>query len=90
MGSKSNQIFCQDIIQIFYKDDPLQFLFDLEQISFKYYVMSSTANSIIMSCYLEQDLETKYLKEIRRWKIYNFNGKKMFTKSICDTLGNII
>jgi len=26
MGSKSNQIFFQDIIQIFYKDDPLQFL----------------------------------------------------------------
>jgi len=49
MGSKSNQIFCQDIIQIFYKDDPLQFLLDLEQISFKYLVMSFVANSIIMS-----------------------------------------
>jgi len=49
MGSKSNQIFCQDIIQIFYKDDPMQFLLDLEQISFKYLVMSFVANSIIMS-----------------------------------------
>jgi len=35
MDSKSNQIFCQDIIQIFYKNDPLQFLLDLEQISIK-------------------------------------------------------
>jgi len=49
MSSKSNQIFCQDIIQIFYKDDPLQFLLDLEQISIKYFIISFTANSIIMS-----------------------------------------
>jgi len=37
MDSKSNQIFCQDIFQIFYKYDPLQFLLHLEQISFKYF-----------------------------------------------------
>jgi len=30
MGSKYNQIFCKDIIQILYKDDPLQFLLNLE------------------------------------------------------------
>jgi len=30
MSSKSNQIFRQGIIQIFYKDDPLKFLLDLE------------------------------------------------------------
>jgi len=53
MGSKSNKIFCQDIIHIFYKDDLLQFLFDLEQISFKYSVISFAADLIIMSWYLE-------------------------------------
>jgi len=26
IGSKSNQIFCKDILQILYKDDPLRFL----------------------------------------------------------------
>ena len=53
MGSKSNQTFCQVIIQIFYKDDHLQFLLDLEQISSKYYVISFVAYLIIMSWYLE-------------------------------------
>jgi len=49
MASKFNKIFCKDIIQIFYKDDPLQFLLDLEQISFKYFGISFAADSIIMS-----------------------------------------
>jgi len=31
MKSKSNQIVCKDILQIFYKDNPLQFLLDLEK-----------------------------------------------------------
>jgi len=30
MGSKSNQIFCKDILRILYKDDVMQFLLDLE------------------------------------------------------------
>jgi len=64
MGSKSNQTFYQDIIQIFYKDDSLQFLLDLEQIYFKYFVISFAADLIIMSWYLEQNLEKKNLKEI--------------------------
>jgi len=80
MGSKSNQIFCKDIFQNFYKDDHMQFLLDLEQISFKYFAISFVAYSIIMSWYLEQNLETKYLKEIGRWNIYNFIGNKIFTK----------
>jgi len=58
MGSKSNQIFCKDNLQIFCKDDPMQFLLDLEQISFKYFVISFIADSIIMSWYLEHNLET--------------------------------
>ena len=47
MDSKSNQIFCQDIFQIFYKYDPLQFLLHLEQISFKYFVISFATDSIL-------------------------------------------
>jgi len=49
-------------------------------ISFKYFVISFATDSIIMSWYLEQNLETKYQKESGRWKIYNFIGKKIFTK----------
>jgi len=63
MGSKSNQTFCQDIIQILYKDDHLQYLTNLEQISFKYFVICFVAYLIIMSWYVEHNLETKYLKE---------------------------
>jgi len=37
MGSKYNQIFCKYIIHILYKNDPLQFLLDVEQIFFKYF-----------------------------------------------------
>jgi len=69
MGSKSNQIFCKYILKIFYKDDPLKFLLDLEQISFKYFAISFVANLIIIRWYLEQNLETKYLEEIVRRKI---------------------
>jgi len=39
----------------------------------------------IMSWYLEQNLETKYLKEIERRKIYIFTGKKIFTKLFFGT-----
>jgi len=85
MGSKSNKIFYKDILQILYKDDPLQFLLDLEQISFKYFAISFASYSIIMSWYLEQIFETKYLKVIGRWKIYNFTRKKIFTKVILST-----
>ena len=35
-----------------------------------------------MSWYLEQNLEKKYVKEYWRRKIYNFTGKKIFTKSL--------
>jgi len=72
MVSKSNQILCKDILQIFYKDDPQKFLLDLEQISFICFAISFVTDSIIMSWYLEQNLETNYLKEIGRRKIYNF------------------
>jgi len=82
MGSKSNQIFCKYILQIFYKDNPLKFLIYLQQISFKYFTISFAVDSIIMSWYLEQNLETKYLKEIGKTKIYRFAGKKIFTKLI--------
>jgi len=65
-----------------YIDDPLQFLLDLEQISFKYFAISFLTDSIIMSWYLKLNLKTKYLKEIGRWQNYNFTGKKVFTKLI--------
>jgi len=89
MRSKSNQIFPQDIFQIFYKYDPLRFLLDLGQISFTYFVISFVVDLIIMSWYLKHNLEKKYLKEIGRWKIYRFIGKKIFTKLIFGTRENI-
>jgi len=33
-----------------------------------------------MSWYLEQNPEKENMKEIGRWKIYNFIEKKIFTK----------
>jgi len=74
---------------MFYKDDPLQFLFDLEKISFKHFALSFVAYSIIVSWYLEHNLETKYPTKIGRWKIYRFIEKKIFTKLIFGTWGNI-
>jgi len=53
MGFKSTQIVYKDILHISYKDDPLKFLLDLEQISLKYFAISFVAYSIIMSWYME-------------------------------------
>jgi len=89
MSSKSNQIFCKDILYILYKGDPLQFLLDLDQFSFKYFAISFAVDSIIISWYQEHILVTKYLKEIWRWRIRIFTGKKIFTKLIFGSYGNI-
>ena len=76
-----------------YIHDPLSFLLDLEQISFKYFAISFFTYSVIMNWYLKLNLKTKYLKEIGRWEIYNFTGKKIFTKLILahkETFDNCI
>jgi len=49
MDYKSNQIFCKNILEIFYKDDSLKFLLDLEKISLKYFTIFFVTYSIIMS-----------------------------------------
>ena len=72
MSFESNQSFAKILLQIFYKDDPLKFLLDLKQISFKYFTLIFVTYSIIMSCGLKHNLKIKYLKEIERKKIYSF------------------
>jgi len=69
MRSKSNKTFCKNILQNFYKDNPLQFLFYLKKFSFEYFAISAAADSIIMSWYLEQNLKTKYIK--KNWEMKN-------------------
>ena len=42
----------------------MKFLLDLEQISFKYFAISFVADSIIMSWYLEHNLEINIWKKL--------------------------
>jgi len=56
----------------------LQFLLDLEKIFFKYFAISFAGDSIIMS--YRTKVGNKIFERIGRWKIYNFIGKKIFTK----------
>jgi len=81
---KSDQIFCRDILQIFYEDNHLQLLLDLEQISFIFSAISLSTNLIVLGLvnkntnHISQTrLETNYIKEKKKMKIWNKIGKKI-------------